>query len=264
MELGEKLRNARLEAGLSQRQLCGDTITRNMLSQIEHGTARPSMETLQILAARLGKSVGFFLDEETVSANQSLIAHARRAYRAGEYAETRLVLEGFQQPDETFDLEYRFLMGAATLAAARQAIREGKSVYARQLLEDWGFGSDFPGLERRRILLLGRVSDSSLPQLCRKLESLDEELFLRARGAYAEKNWNRGLALLDAMENRQEPGWYLLRGQILVGEEQYQSAADALLKAEEAFPRAVIPLLEQCYRELGDFKQAYLYACKGR
>ena len=32
MELGEKLRLARLEAGLSQRALCGDEITRNMLS----------------------------------------------------------------------------------------------------------------------------------------------------------------------------------------------------------------------------------------
>ena len=44
MELGEKLRQARMEAGLSQRQLCGDVITRNMLSQIENGAARPSME----------------------------------------------------------------------------------------------------------------------------------------------------------------------------------------------------------------------------
>ena len=40
MELGEKIRQARLEAGLSQRALCGDVITRNMLSQIE--TALPS------------------------------------------------------------------------------------------------------------------------------------------------------------------------------------------------------------------------------
>ena len=32
MELGEKLKQARLEAGLSQRQLCGEEITRNMLS----------------------------------------------------------------------------------------------------------------------------------------------------------------------------------------------------------------------------------------
>ena len=48
MELGEKLRQARLEAGLSQRQLCGEDITRNMLSQIEHGSAKPSMKTLQV------------------------------------------------------------------------------------------------------------------------------------------------------------------------------------------------------------------------
>ena len=34
MELGEKLKAARLEAGLSQKALCGDTVTRNMLSQI--------------------------------------------------------------------------------------------------------------------------------------------------------------------------------------------------------------------------------------
>ena len=33
--LGQRLKEARIEAGLSQRQLCGDTITRNMLSQIE-------------------------------------------------------------------------------------------------------------------------------------------------------------------------------------------------------------------------------------
>ena len=54
MELGQRLRQARQAAGLSQRQLCGDTITRNMLSQIENGTARPSMQTLEILAERLG------------------------------------------------------------------------------------------------------------------------------------------------------------------------------------------------------------------
>ena len=67
MTLGEKLRQARREAGLSQRQLCGQVITRNMLSQIEHDTARPSMDTLRYLAGRLGKSLGYFLDEESVS-----------------------------------------------------------------------------------------------------------------------------------------------------------------------------------------------------
>ena len=50
MNLGEKLRLARVEAGLSQRELCGDRITRNMLSQIENGLASPSVATLQYLA----------------------------------------------------------------------------------------------------------------------------------------------------------------------------------------------------------------------
>ena len=53
MTLGEKLKQARLDAGLSPRQLCGDVITRNMLSQIENGSARPSMATLSYLASRL-------------------------------------------------------------------------------------------------------------------------------------------------------------------------------------------------------------------
>ena len=61
MELGEKLRQTRLELGLSQRQVCGDTITRNMLSRIENGQAKPSMKTLQYLASVLQKPVGYFL-----------------------------------------------------------------------------------------------------------------------------------------------------------------------------------------------------------
>ena len=60
MELGEKLRQARMNAGLSQRQLCGEVITRNMLSLIEHGSAKPSMETLKLLADRLGLVNGKF------------------------------------------------------------------------------------------------------------------------------------------------------------------------------------------------------------
>ena len=61
MELGEKLRQARLAAGMSQRQLCGGEITRNMLSQIEHGTSNPSVSTLCFLAKQLGLPVSYFL-----------------------------------------------------------------------------------------------------------------------------------------------------------------------------------------------------------
>ena len=52
MELGEKLRLARLEAGLSQRALCGDEITRNMLSRIENGAAREIVRVTGYMAGK--------------------------------------------------------------------------------------------------------------------------------------------------------------------------------------------------------------------
>jgi hypothetical protein len=37
-----------------------------------------------------------------------------------------------------------------------------------------------------------------------------------------------------------------------------------LLNAEKDFPKQVFPMLEICYRELGNFRKAYEYACKQR
>ena len=68
MDMGQKIRAARLEKGLSQRQLCENLITRNMLSQIENGSAKPSLPTLRELAKRLGQPVQFFLGEENIAA----------------------------------------------------------------------------------------------------------------------------------------------------------------------------------------------------
>ena len=100
MTLGQKLLAARLEAKLTQRELCEGIITRNMLSQIEHNSAHPSMETLRRLAGRLGKPVSFFLDEDAaVSANQDCIQKARQALNAEDYAAAREHLAVFRQPD---------------------------------------------------------------------------------------------------------------------------------------------------------------------
>ena len=129
MELGEKLRVARQEAGLTQRQLCGEEITRNMLSLIEHGAAKPSVDTLRYLAGRLGKPVSFFLDEEAVvSPNQQSMLRARRAYQVGDHAQARLLLENFQGPDPIFAWEYRFLRAMTTLATVEEALEQGKDI----------------------------------------------------------------------------------------------------------------------------------------
>ena len=121
MELSQKLKQARLDAGLSQKALCGDRITRNMLSQIENGSARPSMDTLRFFADRLGKPISFFLEEQAVlSPNQQLMAAARQG------GDVLALLKDYQSPDPTFDRERWLLEALACMDAARQALTDQK------------------------------------------------------------------------------------------------------------------------------------------
>lgn len=261
MELGEKILKARQEAGLSQRQLCGEVITRNMLSQIEHGTARPSMDTLKYLAARLGKSVSFFLEEDAVvSPNQSVVDSARRLYDEGSYAEGALVLESYRPGDTVYDREQGLLRKLTFLKLAEQAIEEERLPYARELLEKAALETAYcrEETERRRLLLLGRLGE----EVSERLPSLDEELLLRAREAFTAGNIRRAGQLLDAAEDPISPEWNLLSGQVHMAQGAYKIAAQCLHKAETAYPKETASLLEHCYRELEDYKRAYEYACK--
>ena len=265
MELGEKIRQARLEAGMSQRQLCAEEITRNMLSLIENGNAKPSMDTLRYLAGRLGKPVSFFLEEEAVVLpNRDSMIQARKAYQQGNYEEARLLLENFRGPDPIFQWEYAFLRCATTLAAAEGALEKGKAIYARELLTDGAeLWADFPDMERRRLLLMARIKGANLTQICKSLPSIDEELLLRAM-AVMKKDPARAGQFLDAAENRDSARWQYYRGRAFLGQGDYASAAECFRNAEREFPRETAPMLETCYKELGDFKSAYEYALKQR
>ena len=87
MTLGEKIRQVRLERGLTQKQLAGDRITRNQLSQIENDLAQPSMRTLEYLAAGLGVDAGWLMTQEDGDAAQTRLTEARDLFREGRWAE---------------------------------------------------------------------------------------------------------------------------------------------------------------------------------
>lgn len=264
MELGEKLRRARLEAGLSQRQLCGEEITRNMLSLIENGTAKPSMKTLQYLAGRLGKSVSYFLEEDAVvSSNQTVMTAARQLYDEGNYGQAAKELEAYRGPDGVYDRERGLLWVLIHLALAEKALEEGRKPYARELLEkaDRPVSYCAEALQHRRWLLLGRAGQEGISG---QLPGLDEELMLRAREAFSQGNRVRAAALLEAMEQQASPQWQILRGDIWAAEKGYEEAARCFHQAEATFPKETAARLELCYRELQDYRRAYEYACRQR
>ena len=262
MEIGQRLRQARLEKGLSQRQLCQELITRNMLSQIENGSARPSMEVLCTLAARLEKPVSFFLEESVVaSANQAVMEKARNAYGQGDWEQALEHLEDYRRPDPLFDGEWALLGALCCLALAEQAAAEDKRPYALQLLErcaEFGEKTPYygPALERQRRLLLAKVKKGGA------LPDIDEELKLYAQAALDNGEPHRAEVLLETLADQRGAQWNFLRGLAAFSQGQYREGASYFHKAEEAYPLETAEKLEVCYREMEDYKQAYFYATK--
>lgn len=256
MDIGGKLRQARLESGLSQRQLCGDVITRNMLSLIENGSARPSMDTLVYLAGQLGKPVSYFLEDgAAVSSNEACMKAAKEAYRAGKFAEAMEVLKEYSSPDELFDDEFGLLKTLILLSWAEQVL--DRPAHARELLEEVQIAANTTcyetnELRMRRLLLLAQVSQRPV-----ELPADDRALLCRARMALESGDADRCVVLLNACEERESTDWRYLRAEAAFSMGEYQLAA-------EHYPQDCYAQLEECYRNLGNYKKAYEYACKQR
>ncbi len=269
MDLGQKLKQARLDAGLSQRQLCGDYISRNMLSLIENGSAKPSMDTLRYFAQMLGKPISFFLEEDAVaSPNQAVMADARKAYAAGDPGCAMKALDNYCPGDSIFDFEYGLLRAICAMDLAEKAIGEGRPVYAENLLEKAQQAASVTpyctqALQRRRLLLAFQAQPGSAVDTAQHMPDLSPELLLQAYACLSAKAYDRCLRLLDAASQKGTQ-WHFLWGEACFALTQYIQAADHYIQAMDFAPSKCISRLEQCYRELGDYKQAYFWACKQR
>lgn len=85
--LGERVRTARREAGLSQAQLAGDELTKGFISQIESGLVRPSIRSLQHIASTLGRPLDYFIGDEPLAATKRVTFHRLAAEAAAERAD---------------------------------------------------------------------------------------------------------------------------------------------------------------------------------
>ncbi len=83
MTIGEKIKKIRNAKMMTQSELAGSEITRNMLSRIENGFAQPSIGTVMYIAERLNVSPGFLLareEDELLYFKSSEIGSIKKAY----------------------------------------------------------------------------------------------------------------------------------------------------------------------------------------
>ncbi len=81
-----RIRQARIERGLSLADLAGTEVSRAFIHQLEQGLARPSLQILELIAQRTGRSVNYFTSGELQPApgpdlSSDLVATSKRLER---------------------------------------------------------------------------------------------------------------------------------------------------------------------------------------
>lgn len=123
--IGKKIKQLRNEKIMTQAELAGDKITRNMLSLIEKGKAMPSIQTLEYIASKLNVSIAFLLadeSEEKMFVKYSTISNVRLAFKSKNY---HLCLDMCRQleQDMTFeDDEVNLIIAESAVAIAEEKI----------------------------------------------------------------------------------------------------------------------------------------------
>ena len=120
-ELGRRLKEARLSKRLTQAEVVGDFITRNMLSQIESGAAMPSMKTLAYLSEQLCVPLSQLLDAPSEADAVDELNCAKRAFSAGDYPLAITIARRLELP--FFD-EANAILSRAHLSLAQRYLKE--------------------------------------------------------------------------------------------------------------------------------------------
>ncbi|MCQ5129705.1 helix-turn-helix domain-containing protein [Butyricicoccus faecihominis] len=142
-ELGKKIKEARLAKKMTQAEVVGDFITRNMLSQIESGAAMPSVKTLSYLAGVLGLSPDQLIAPEPVLDDAyRVLCEAKAAFRAGKYADVPTEESRFPASveDELYALSARACLCLAEADAEKDGAPNDVTALIRRAIDHAGKG----------------------------------------------------------------------------------------------------------------------------
>jgi tetratricopeptide (TPR) repeat protein len=185
LRLGERLRQLRIAAGMTQTDLAGERFSKEYVSQIERGKTRPTGETIAWIADRLGVDAGFLANGVSADERGRVDAALTRADALLEARRNDEALEEFESVRSAVlatalpELEARALSGEATVRMRRGEVREAVALLerARALSE----GTAFTDIERSDVLFRLGVARYKLNSIQTAIGLFDEALKLAER-----------------------------------------------------------------------------------
>ena len=185
LRLGDRVRQLRMSAGKTQTDLAGDRFSKEYVSQIERGKTRPTQETIEWLAARLGVDSAFLANgvsanergriETALARAEALTEDHRYDEALVEYGKVGQAVQGIAAPE----LEVRALGGEAWAQMQEGNLREATELLdrARLLTESPGFSD----VDRADVLFRLGVCRYKLQSVSTSLGLFNEALELADR-----------------------------------------------------------------------------------
>ena len=251
MNLGEKIKAARLERHMTQKDVVGDYITRNMLSKIENGSATPSVKTLEYLAGALGLPAGYFMtDSNGDELTPGSVASARNHFRNGEYEGCVQVLSGLDM-DGGYQDEALLLMARAKIGLSKKAMTDGRYEEAIRLAKEALAHNDdtiyaSAAFRTEALLLVARCTMELQGDFQKAMDDYqaayqDQGLGEFYRLTMAEYYIDQGdlasakreMDSIARLSEATEPAYLMLQGRMELKDNQYEQAAKQLEKAEQ-------------------------------
>ena len=183
--LGERLRQLRVAAGLTQTDIAGERFSKEYISQIERGKTRPTAETIDWLALRLGVDAGFLASgvsadqrakAETILARaDALLEEHSFGDAIGEYAKALPAVLG----TGSSELQVRALNGEAMARAQTGDVKGALAMLgdSRALVE----GEEFSDIDRAEVLYRLGVCRYMLSSISTAVGLFNESLTLAER-----------------------------------------------------------------------------------
>ncbi len=275
-ELGRRIRERRKKLGITQAQLCGEYMTRNMLSRIETGDASPSLDTLLFIAQKLKMPPSYFLcrdtKEEAEYTKTVRIKDARRLLGTGQFKKCIDVCSELPSDDD----EVSFIIVNAEIMMSLNDLDRGNLSDAKAHLENAQTAlhqtvymySEMQS-QIRVISLLIRSLMSGTPVSAKDLPDIPPVFFSRDRYFYVT-----ALGLFDKDSLYPTPEGFIseksvykehLTAKSLMEKGQYSDARIILEKIFNEAPDSYCQYfalldLEECCRLSDDYKGAYTHA----
>ncbi|MBR4872879.1 MAG: helix-turn-helix transcriptional regulator [Clostridia bacterium] len=279
MNIGEKIKTLRTQRQMTQAELAGESVSRNMVSLIENGRATPSIQTLESIAQKLRVTTAYLTADEreqTILSKSEMLADVRLAFSGKNYricADLCRTLYGRGlEPDHEIDLA----MAESLMENAKEAFGEDRVRLCCALLDEAVFYAERTMYYTDHIvsaawlffeylsLLSPTLASENIPSDFQPSAAAERDVFCRYMGAM--------IAGEETLSHRSEDPAFApllaehLRARRLMREGDYEQASAGLseiLRSPDLLPGVVMYHvfgdMEECCRRSGNRKNETNY-----